>query len=311
MVSFDKPILFLVFNRPDHTARVFERIREVKPRYLFVAADGPRKNHPEDLKKCESVRKTILASIDWNCELKTLFRDNNLGCGLGVSGAITWFFEQVEDGIILEDDCLPDITFFDFCKTLLAHYADDKRVMHISGNNFQGKIYPALASYYFSSYPHIWGWATWRRSWRAFDFALVKYDVAEIRTSMKWYGFGKKERNHWCQIFEKQADDSRVDTWDYQWTYAVFSNKGLSIVPQRNLVKNIGFGDEATHTPNENENYSKVQHENLIGEIIHPTELRIDKKADRYVFNRYYDSPGHSFLKAARDRMSHLFPFLE
>lgn len=287
MLSFDKPILFLVFNRPDHTSKVFTRIREVKPKYLFVAADGPRSTHPEDAKKCEMVRKTILEGIDWNCELKTLFRNENLGCGLGVSSAINWFFDQVEDGIILEDDCLPDISFFDFCGKLLEYYKDDTRVMHISGDNFQRQNAHEHPSYYFSSFPHIWGWATWRRSWKTYDYTLAGYNESKITDCMRQYGFTRKEINHWSQILVKQSQESRVDTWDYQWLHAVWKNNGLSILPSVNLVKNIGFDDEATHTKKASNDLLGILTQGM-DVLTHPKKMIVNRRADLYTFNTHF-----------------------
>ena len=156
---FEIPVLFLIFNRPDLTKIVFERIREVSPKQMFIAADGPRKEHPEDVEKCESARKIVLDMIGWDCEVKTLFQKKNLGCGLAVSQAITWFFEHVEEGIILEDDCLPDLSFFSYCSTLLEYYKLSPNVMHISGDNFQQGKKRGPNSYYFSKYIHCWGWA--------------------------------------------------------------------------------------------------------------------------------------------------------
>jgi hypothetical protein len=162
------PVLFLIFNRPNTTEQVFEAIAKAKPRCLFVAADGPRTDKEGEAEKCQAVRD-IIKRVDWDCEVKTLFREQNLGCKEAVSSAITWFFEQVEEGIILEDDCLPSDSFFSFCAELLEKYRDDKRIMMISGDNFQDGIQRGDASYYFSSVPWIWGWATWRRAWRLYD----------------------------------------------------------------------------------------------------------------------------------------------
>ena len=168
-MRFDVPILFLVYNRPDTTATVFEEIRKQKPKQLFVAADGPRTDMPGDAEKCKNTRELVMNGIDWECETKTLFRDNNLGCGLAVSNAITWFFKNVEEGIILEDGTLPDQSFFTYCKVLLEKYRYDDKLKMISGNNFQQGKWRGDGSYYFSAYSHIWGWASWRRTWKEYD----------------------------------------------------------------------------------------------------------------------------------------------
>lgn len=242
---FNTPILFLIFNRPDLTRIVFERIREVKPKYFYVAADGPRKDHSEDANKCSLAREIVLKNIDWKCEVKTLFREKNLGCGLAVSEAITWFFEHVEEGIILEDDIIPDITFLSYCKNLLNRYRSDNRVMMISGFNINGSWYPEKQSYYFSYFGGVWGWATWRRAWRGYDLKIRKWDDREIQKYILNFfpGYSQSRKNLYNDI-RKGA----IDTWDIQWGFHRLLNKGLCILPSKNLVQNIGFNEEATHT---------------------------------------------------------------
>ena len=174
--SFITPVLFIIFNRVETTKRVFEAIRNVRPLKLYVAADGPRPGNDADKVNCDEVRK-IIDDVDWPCEIKTLFQDQNLNCGRAPSTAITWFFEHEEEGIILEDDCLPSTSFFRFCHELLAYYRHDNRVMHIGGNNFlEGWQKDPDYSYYFSRSGHIWGWATWRRAWQTFDFDMLLYE---------------------------------------------------------------------------------------------------------------------------------------
>src|SRR5258708_3549575 len=183
--SFNTPILFLIFNRPFPTRRVFAEIRKARPAKLFVAADGPRPDKPEDLETCRETRE-IIKDIDWPCEVQTLFRDKNLGCGVAVSGAITWFFQNVEQGIILEDDCLPDPSFFPFCTELLERYKDDERILLISGNFLQqkNKKFMVKASYYGTLIPHLWGWASWRRAWAKYDFNLTKWPEVKATKSL-------------------------------------------------------------------------------------------------------------------------------
>jgi hypothetical protein len=171
---FATPILFLIFNRPDTTDKVFEKIREIQPRQLFISADGPRPDRKDEREKCEEARK-VIQKIDWKCELKTNFSEKNLGCRVGVSSGIDWFFSQVSKGIILEDDCLPDASFFNFCKVLLEYYRNDERIMHIGGINVQDGRMRGTASYYFSKISHIWGWATWKRAWEKYDVNIRTY----------------------------------------------------------------------------------------------------------------------------------------
>ncbi len=245
---FNTPILFIVFNRPDTTKKVFEAIRNVRPKELFVAADGPRKNIAGDSELCEEVRK-IATTIDWDCKLTTLFRDKNLGCGVGPSEAITWFFENVEEGIILEDDVLPTQSFFHFCKEMLTKFKEDLQIMHVSGNNFElSEI--GLDCYYLSKIPHSWGWATWRRAWEKFDFKLVNFKDDQICNYFKHPSID----NYWHNIFRLTKKEWHEHVWDYQWIFAIFHNNGLSVIPQRNLVSNIGFGEDSTHT-SDTQNY--------------------------------------------------------
>jgi hypothetical protein len=237
MEQLDTPILFLVFNRPAPTRQVFERIREQRPKQLFIAADGPRHNREQEADICRETRELVLQNIDWPCEVHTLFRENNLGCGRAVSGAIDWFFTYVEYGIILEDDCVPDPTFFYFCSTLLSHFRYDNRIMHIGGSNYQMGQTRGVGSYYFSRYAHIWGWATWKRAWRQYDFTLNRYKTASQE------GLPGHYRADMRSILE-----NRIDTWDIQWFLSVWFSGGWVVTPNTNLVRNIGYGKGATHT---------------------------------------------------------------
>lgn len=241
------PVLFLIFNRPDLTQMVFESIRAEKPRQLFIAADGPRPHVQGERELCEATRRFVLDHIDWECEVKTLFRAENLGCKHAVAGAIRWFFEQVPEGIILEDDCLPEPDFFRFCTEMLHRHRDDRQVAMIGGVNFQQGRQRGAASYYFSKYTHIWGWASWRRAWQHYKLSMDGLD--EFLASASWQALcpQEAERAYWQPVFTR-VRDGLVDTWDYQWTYTVWRNDGLVILPQVNLVTNLGFRADATHT---------------------------------------------------------------
>lgn len=279
MNNFDVPILFLIFNRPDTTQKVFNVIKEIKPKKLFVAADGPRIGREGETILCQKTRD-IIKQINWDCELKTLFRENNLGCGKSVSSAITWFFENVEEGIILEDDCLPNVDFFYYCKELLEYYRNDNRVMSIGGNNFQnGKKY-GEASYYFSIFNHIWGWATWKRTWNSYDFKLANINKKEMKKIIKKNFFIKYQVRYWNIIFKRMKRKNPIDTWDYQLTFSIWKNNGLSIIPNVNLVTNIGFGEDATHTKNSNSIAANIENNKIIP-IIHPNDVIRNKDADQ------------------------------
>lgn len=239
------PVLFLVFNRPDTTKRVFQKIKEAKPPRLYVAADGPRKGREGEAEKCEEVRQ-IATNVDWTCEVKTLFRDENLGCKNAVSGAIDWFFEKEEMGIILEDDCLPNQSFFFFCEELLEKYKTDKRIWHIGGYKYQSSGADKF-SYNFSRYTHVWGWATWKRAWKYYDVDLKKYK--KHKHTLENYDFFHRKKDYLKRkkVLEKVVS-GKLDTWDYQWNFCVRINNGLAIRPSKNLVENIGFREDATHT---------------------------------------------------------------
>lgn len=239
----ETPVLFLVFNRPRLTNWVFQAIREAQPRKLYIAADGPRKERPDEAARCKLVRE-IVSRVDWPCEVHHLFRDDNLGCKKAVSGAIDWFFSHEEEGIILEDDILPDSSFFHFCAKMLAAHRNDARVMHVSGFNFIPDSAMPGQDYFFSRFGTIWGWATWRRAWRHY-----KVDLSGWRDHKKqvFRHFPKTIWKARARLYDRLANNE-IDTWDYQWAFWRLAQDGLSIIPANNLVRNIGFGSEATHT---------------------------------------------------------------
>ena len=246
------PIAMIVFNRPERAAPVFEAIRAARPRTLIAIADGPRPGRPSDAADCKKTRE-IFDRIDWPCELIRVFSDENLGCRRRVGSGITEAFRHVETCIILEDDCLPHPTFFPYCAELLERYADNERIMTISGNSFPsavgGMAFPY--SYFVTRFAHIWGWATWRRAWAHYDDRMTKWpalrDSGWLRTG-GWFP-SLHDRLYWTLWFE-MCHDGRLDTWDVPWVFSSWSSpaRGLSICPDRNLVSNIGFGEGATHT---------------------------------------------------------------
>lgn len=271
----------VAFNRPELTKQVFEAVKVYKPTKLYVAADGARKHVTNDIDKCKKTR-AILSEVDWDCEVITLFREENLGCGKAVSGAISWFFEYEEEGVILEDDCLPNPSFFTYCKTLLDYHRNNNKVMHIGGTNLQfGKKYGS-DSYYYSSIPHVWGWATWRRAWKNYDFNLSDLNYFLNNKRIEQYVGKGKTHDFWFDIFCKM-NQKKINTWDYQWQYAIWNNNGVSIIPQVNLIKNIGFGIDATHTT-ENHDFANMETFE-ISEIIHPKNISINKEADNAFFS--------------------------
>jgi len=281
-MSYDIPILFLIFNRPETTNKVFDKIRQIKPKKLYIAADGPRKNNNIDIVNCLKV-KEIIRKIDWNCEVKTLYRKKNLGCKVAVSSAINWFFENEEMGVILEDDCLPNDSFFKYCKKLLIKYQNNEKIMIISGISFiSNKIRQKYvdSDYFFSKYIGIWGWATWRRAWKLYDVSISTYPIK------KSYVLNNNsncllDKLYWGRIFNL-VYKNKIDTWDYQWQYCIWLNDGLSINPRYNLVKNIGFGISSTHTKN-----NIKQEIRSLNIKKHPIKYLTNKDVDNYYSKRY------------------------
>jgi FkbM family methyltransferase len=281
-------VLFVIFNRPDLTQRVFARIREACPTQLFVAADGPRADRPEDVALCAAAR-AVVGQVDWECEVQTLFPDHNLGCKRAVSSAITWFFEQLDEGIILEDDCLPDPTFFRFCAELLEKYRRDERVMMISGDNFQGRDRAQPNGYYFSVYTHVWGWATWRRAWRKYDGDLSDWPKLADTRWLDEVLSDMEAVKYWASIFEV-AHSRKVDTWDYPWTYSCWVQKGLTILPGVNLVSNIGFDYRATHTKDASSKVANLHAAAIRFPLRQPPIVAPNRAADRLTFERHYST---------------------
>lgn len=282
MSPFETPILLILFNRIESARFVFNEIKKQKPLYLYIAADGPRPHRPDDVEKCQNVRN-LINQIDWECELKTLFSDENLGCAKGPMTAITWFFENEEQGIILEDDCIPHPDFFGYCKEMLAYYKDNESVMVISGNNFQTGIQRGDASYYFSAYSNTWGWASWRRAWVNYDFYLNNYTLKEFKTAVGHYFSSWHERQMWIDKFlcmKKQG----LNAWDYQFTFHIWKNKGMCINPNTNLVTNIGVDVDATNTQFKDAvNLDAFP----ILPIKHFKDLKINTDADNYFYKKY------------------------
>lgn len=250
MEHYNVPILFLIFSRPDTTTRVFERIREIKPAKLYVAADAPRDGRPDEVKRCAETR-AIIDQIDWPCELKTLYRDKNLGCKMAVSSAISWFFEQEEYGVILEDDCLPDLSFFPFCEELLIKYKDDDRIGHIGGNCFFPDLFKNDLSYDFCSFSHIWGWASWRRVWKNYDVDFSYWEEAQKdKTKKRNLLRNTREVLYFSSYISDAIYENRgMNTWDVQYLFMLRVQNQLSVYPVVNLVTNIGLNNpNATNT---------------------------------------------------------------
>lgn len=277
-MGFDVPIAFFVFNRPSLTERVFAEIARVKPRRLFIAADGPR--HSDEAEACRTVR-SIVERIDWPCEVQRDYSERNLGCAIRESSAVDWVFSNVEEAIFLEDDTLPDPSFFSFSAALLDRYRDDERVMHIGGCNFQPVGPEKSYSYYFSRYAHGWGWATWRRAWRHYDFRMQRWPEFREAGLLHHILRARDEIEFWSGHFER--DHSHPVSYDYQWYFAIWSQGGLSVLPSVNLVSNIGFGVDATHTIEDTGTADRPRR-SIDLPLVHPPFVVPDEVADRHTF---------------------------
>ena len=280
-------VLFIIFNKPKTTQTVFEAIRLAKPIRLYIAADGPRENKSGEKELCEQTRK-IAQNVDWDCEVKTLFQKENLGCGKAVSHAISWFFENEEMGIILEDDCLPHQSFFKYCEELLEKYKNNEKIGIISGNNHQRGRKIGDFSYYFSDIANTWGWATWARSWNDFRLNVNELDENLVLNEIKKLFPEKKFNNFWIKIYKKMKK-IETDIWDYQFYFSQIAKNRIFIDPNVNLVSNIGYNDiNATHTFDKYSPLANIPVQAMEFPLKHPMEISVNHKADRFILDNVY-----------------------
>ncbi|MCK9273294.1 glycosyltransferase family 2 protein [Candidatus Gracilibacteria bacterium] len=275
------PVLFLIYNRPEYTQKVFDAIRNIKPQKIFIHADGPKAEDLEDIKLCSDTRD-IVKKIDWECEVKTLFRETNLGCKLGMSGGISWFFENVEEGIILEDDCLPNKSFFIFCEKLLEKYRHEEKIMMMSGSNPATEV-NISSSYFFSYFFHIWGWATWKRAWNKFDIKISDWPNFRDGDFLK-SKFPKNDKNRKLikQMFDR-IYEKKSSVWGVQWTYTCLINDGFCILPKCNMISNIGF--IGTHKMN-NDQLLLDTNEINFEDFKYATDIKINYQIEDCLFNK-------------------------
>lgn len=279
------PIIFMVFNRPEQTKRVFSEIAKAKPPMLLIVADGPRPDRPRDPEKCAAVR-AIVEKVDWNCEVLRNYSDVNLGCGRRESSGLIWAFQQVEEAIFLEDDTLPHPAFFHFCEELLAKYRDDERIMHISGNNYQLSRRRGPYSYYYSRYSHVWGYATWRRAFQHYDFEMKLWpSLRETSWLLDILG-NTFEANWWQRNFDRAhtGDRKLYDSYDSQWVFSIWCQNGLCITPNVNLVTNIGFAQDSTHTTAINHPLNNLPNHKIEFPLTYPPCMARDREADAFAF---------------------------
>ncbi|MEX2150264.1 MAG: hypothetical protein WD793_08605 [Steroidobacteraceae bacterium] len=284
------PVLLVAFNRPDTTQRVLETLRAALPAKVYFAVDGPRQDRAGDADAVQRVRD-LACRMDWGCEVRTLFAEGNLGCKVAVSRAISWFFSEVDAGIILEDDCIAHPSFFPFAAALLERYRDDERVVMISGDNFQQGRRRAAYSYYFSRYTHIWGWATWRRAWRLYDHGMASWPELRDRGWLMEVLRDRAAVDYWTRVFD-ETHAERNSSWAYRWMFSAWSQSGLSVLPRVNLVSNIGFGERATHTRNRQAPLSALGLEAMAFPLAHPPHVVRDAQADDFSQRTLFSAGG-------------------
>jgi hypothetical protein len=299
--SVRTPVALLIFNRPDTTERVFAEIARARPSKLLVVADGPRDIRPGEAELCRQAR-AIIDRVDWECEVLTEFADRNMGCKLRVSSGIDWIFTLVEEAIILEDDCLPDPSFFRYCDEMLERYRDNERVGMVSGGNLQFGRQRGSGSYYFSKYTHIWGWASWRRAWKHYDRDLTLWPEFRDEGLLAQMFQTAGEQDYWRNSFQ-WVYEGALDTWDVSWTFTALTHGMLQVVPNVNLISNIGFGANATHT------HVVGVHANMPTQAItfpltHPSFVLPNIEADRYIAN---DQLAPSFYVRKRRWLKRMF----
>lgn len=279
------PVAFFSFNRPELTRQALQPIIEYNPSLLFLIADGPRTEHPDDVHKCEAVR-SILNSCSIKGDVVKIFADNNLGLKQRFRTGLDRVFNEVEAVTILEDDCVANKHFLPFCEELLSKYANEERIWGVTGNNFQDGAIRGDASYYFSRYLHIWGWATWRRVWRSYDTDLAQWPSWKQTAVWREVFCNADERSYWESVFDC-THAGKVDTWDYQLTASALFHGGLVVTPQHNLVSNLGFGSGATHT-NTITHLAGIPTADLQWPLSHPDQIRRDSDADEYAFRNVF-----------------------
>lgn len=285
------PVALIIFNRPERTAEVFATIRAARPARLFIIADGPRRAVKTDMAKCAAVR-AVVEKVDWPCQVFRRFVDENIGLRRNVSEGLDWVFQQTERAIILEDDCLPDSTFFPFCEELLDYYAEDRQVAMIGGTNFDAAhtAPPGNDSYYFSRFCHIWGWATWRRAWQLCDHELKEWPALRQTSWLMNICGHRTSENFWRRHFDDAhaAHPHGLNTWDVAWVFACWRHRMMSIVPRTNLITNIGCGAEASHIKSRTR-MSELPTTAMRFPLVHPSTALTNQMADRYVQKNFFE----------------------
>jgi len=289
-------VAFIVFNRPECTARTLAAIREARPPRLLVIADGPREHRQDDTEKCSAVRKLINDGIDWPCQVELNYEVQNMGCAARVSSGLTWAFSRSEALIVIEDDCLPAPSFFWFCDELLEKYAADARVGQICGCLRYFDQIERPTSYIFSRYGPIWGWASWRRAWASYDLRIASWPKLRASGGLRSVTQGEAEMALRTSLYDRLHNHA-PDTWDFQWGYAKLSQGMMSVMPCKNLVENIEFGADGTHTTSNDE--GGLKRLRVDAPLVHPEFVLPDLDFDRAYAGRFTSEGSPSIWRRA------------
>lgn len=300
------PVLVVAFNRPDVTSRVVDRIKAAEPPAVYASVDGPRSWAPQDEAGCAAVRE-LFEPERWECPVHHRFSTTNLGVRTHVPGAVSWFFDDVEAGVILEDDCLVDPTFFAFCDELLERHRDDPTVMHVGASNFQPPDRRVDASYYRSRFSHNWGWATWRDAWAHNDTALAGVSIEEFRRCVRHLFRRRADRTYWELVF-RYVQSGKIDTWDYSWMFSIWLREGCAVTPAQNLVSNIGFGRASTHTHDPSSRWASMPTRPLSFPLRHPPSAQVDTAADEWTADDFYRIRAKARTGFAKVRVALMLP---
>jgi hypothetical protein len=299
------PVVLLIYKRPETTRKVLEVLSKVNPGKLFIIADGASKDSIDEINQVKRTRD-LIEKIDWQCDLYKNYSEEHLGLRRRVVSGLNWVFDREENAIILEDDCVPDISFFQFCKELLNHYSDDERIMVISGDNYQKGRRRTPYSFYFSRYNHCWGWATWKRAWEYYDDEISLWpQIRDEGWLRDIFGKNNNVEKYWTRIFNS-VYDNEIESWAYRWTYSCWMQSGLTILPNVNLVTNIGFGDQATHTRYKTSKADQPRF-SIQFPLNYPPYIIRDVKADCFTEQDHY---GISLTKAVKRLIARILHFV-
>lgn len=291
------PLLIIIYNRPHNFQKLINTLKKIKPKNIYIACDGPKSNVMD--KHNVALTREKIKFIDWSCKVTTLFQKKNLGCKKGVITAIDWFFDNNEMGVILEDDCIPNDNFFKFCYELLNMYKNNHNIASIGGQHFMGNKHLIEESYFFSRHFHCWGWATWARSWNNFDPTMAKWKKFG---SFTWlYKLCNKNlifTYYWYKIFN-DCYKNKIDSWAYRFLFYIISEKKLTILPSKNLVKNIGFGKSSTHTSQGNYYTENLELETMKFPLLHQTIFKPDVISDSWTDINIFEITIWKIIKAA------------